>query len=162
MVSNGEAVARTDAEGRYAIPVEPGQSVFVIKPSGFALPVEPSTMLPRFAHVHFPEGTPADLGFRFPGIAPTQALPASLDFALTRIEEKPALNAILFTDPQPKSLAEVDYIRDDVVATVDGIDAAFGGTTGDVMFDDLSYYPRYNGIVGSIGLPWFNCPATTI
>jgi hypothetical protein len=26
------------------------------------------------------------------------------------------------------------------------------------MFDDLSYYPRYNRIVGSIGLPWFNCP----
>jgi hypothetical protein len=99
MVSNGEAVARTDAEGRYAIPVEPGQSVFVIKPSGFALPVEPSTMLPRFAHVHFPEGTPAEFGFRFPGIAPTQALPASLDFALTRVEEKPVFNAILFTDP---------------------------------------------------------------
>ena len=158
MVSNGEAVVRTDAEGRYSIAVEPGQSVFVIKPSGFALPVEPSTMLPRFAHVHFPEGTPADLRFRFPGIAPTQALPASLDFTLTRVEEKPAFNAILFTDPQPESLAEVDYIRDDVVATVDGIDAAFGVTTGDVMFDDLSYYPRYNGIVGSIGLPWFNCP----
>ena len=35
--------------------------------------------------------------------------------------------------------------------------AAFGITHGDIMFDDLSYYPRYNRIVGTIGLPWFNC-----
>jgi hypothetical protein len=158
MVSNGEAIVRTDAEGRYAIAVGPGQSILVIKPSGFALPVEPSTMLPRFAHVHCPEGTPADLRFRFPGIAPTRALPDAIDFTLARVEEKPAFNAILFTDPQPESLVEVDYIRDDVVANVEGIDATFGITTGDVMFDDLSYYSRYNGIVGTIGLPWFNCP----
>jgi hypothetical protein len=157
MVSNGEAVVRTDVNGRYSIAVAPGQSVFVIKPPGFALPVDPATMLPRFAHVHFPEGTPADLRFRFPGVAPTGALPSAIDFALSRVEEKPAFNAIMFTDPQPESLAEVDYIRDDVVATVDSEDAAFGITTGDVMFDDLSYYTRYNGIVGSIGLPWFNC-----
>jgi hypothetical protein len=158
MVSNGDAVVRTDAEGRYSIAVAPGQSVFVIKPTGFALPVEPSTMLPRFAYVHLPEGTPADLRFRFPGLEPTGALPDFIDFTLIRVEERPAFSVILFTDPQPESLAEVDYIRDDVVATVDGIDAAFGVTTGDVMFDDLSYYARYNGIVGSIGLPWFNCP----
>src|SRR5262249_16433580 len=149
MVSNGEAVVRTDAEGRYAITVGPGQSILVIKPPGFALPVEPSTMLPRFAHVHCPEGTPTDLRFRFPAIAPTRALPDAIDFALVRVEEKPAFNAILFTDPQPESLVEVDYIRDDVVANVEGIDATFGITTGDVMFDDLSYYPRYNGIVGT-------------
>jgi len=40
---------------------------------------------------------------------------------------------------------------------VDGTQAAFGITHGDIMFDDLSFYPRYNRIVGTIGLPWFNC-----
>ncbi len=64
---------------------------------------------------------------------------------------------MLFTDPQPESLNEVGYIRDDVVSVVDGSQAAFGITHGDIMFDDLSYYPRYNRIVGTIGLPWFNC-----
>ncbi len=34
--------------------------------------------------------------------------------------------------------------------------AAFGLTTGDIMFDDLSLYPRLNRIIGQIGLPWYN------
>jgi hypothetical protein len=29
-------------------------------------------------------------------------------------------------------------------------------TTGDIMFDDLALYPRYNRIVSQIGLPWYN------
>ena len=44
-----------------------------------------------------------------------------------------------------------------MVVTTAGVDAAFGITHGDVMFDDLSYYDRYNRIVGTIGLPWYNC-----
>ncbi len=35
---------------------------------------------------------------------------------------------------------------------------AFGITCGDLMFDDLAFYPRYNRIVGSIGLPWYSVP----
>ena len=34
--------------------------------------------------------------------------------------------------------------------------AKFGLTAGDVMFDELSLYPRYNAIIGTIGLPWWN------
>ncbi len=63
---------------------------------------------------------------------------------------------MLFTDPQPESLNEVGYIRDDVCL----VGAVGGGVRhhhGDIMFDDLSYYPRYKRIVGTIGLPWFNC-----
>ena len=63
----------------------------------------------------------------------------------------------MFTDPQPESINEVAFIRDDVVSAVDASQAAFGITHGDIMFDDLSYYPRYNHIVGTIGVPWFNC-----
>ena len=145
------------------MPMAPGlcrcataNSVFVIKPSGWALPVDPATNLPRFAYVHAPDGSP-DLGFRFAGLSPTGPLPSSIDFALHRRDEPATFDAVLFTDPQPESLNEVGYIRDDVVSVVDGAQAAFGITHGDIMFDDLSYYPRYNHIVGTIGLPWFNC-----
>ena len=156
MVSNGLDVVKTAADGSWSVPVRDGDSVFVIKPPGWALPVDPATNLPHFAYVHAPNGSP-DLGFRFAGVAPTGELPASIDFALARKPEPARFNAVLFTDPQPESLHEVGYIRDDVVSVVDPSTAAFGITHGDVMFDDLSFYPRYNRIVGTIGLPWFNC-----
>ena len=156
MVSNGLEVVKTGPDGGWSLPVRDGDSVFVIKPAGWALPVDPVTNLPRFAYVHAPNGSP-DLGFRFAGVAPTGPLPASIDFGLHRQEEPARFDAVLFTDPQPESLHEVGYVRDDVVSVVDGSQAAFGITHGDIMFDDLSYYPRYNRIVGTIGLPWFNC-----
>jgi hypothetical protein len=157
MVSNGRDVTRTDAAGAWSLPVVPGQSLFVIKPRGWSLPVDEATQLPRFAYVHLPAGTPPELGFRFPGLAPTGKLPDSIDFALRRADEPDRFNAILFTDPQPESVAEIGYVRDDVVALTEGVDALFGVTTGDIMFDDLSYYDTFNRIIGTIGLPWFNC-----
>ena len=156
MVSNGHDVVKTSDDGTWSLPVRGGDSLFVIKPAGWALPVNAATNLPRFAYVHAPGGSP-DLGFRFAGVAPSGTLPGSIDFGLRRQSEQSRFDAVLFTDPQPESLAEVGYIRDDVVSVVDAQRAAFGITHGDVMFDDLSYYPRYNRIVGTIGLPWFNC-----
>ena len=157
MVSNGRDVVKTDADGRWSLPVAPGEAVFVVKPAGYMTPVDPATQLPRFSYLHVPDGTPAALGFRFAGIPPTGTLPESIDFPLRRQDEAERFNAILFTDPQPESLAEVGYIRDDVVIATAGVDAAFGVTHGDIMFDDLSYYGRYNRIVGSVGMPWYNC-----
>ena len=157
MVSNGCEVVLTDAAGRWSLPVEPGDSLFVVKPTGWSPPIDPATQLPRFAYLHAPEGTPAVASFRFAGLAPTGPLPESIDFALRRHDEASQFSALLFTDPQPESLAEVDFIRDAVVAQTVATPAAFGITHGDVMFDDLSFYDRYNRIVGSIGVPWFNC-----
>jgi len=158
MVSNGGEVVVTDADGRWRLPLVPGESVFVIKPTGWALPADPATNLPRFAYVYAPGGSPADIALRFHGLAPSGPLPPSIDFALRRQPEQPDFDAVLFTDPQPESLAELMFVRDDVVARVSPIGAAFGITTGDLMFDDLSFYDRYNHIIGSIGLPWFNLP----
>jgi len=156
MVSNGHDVVKTNTAGQWSMPVRDGDSLFVIKPAGWAFRLDPSTNLPHFTYVHAPNGTP-DLGFRFPGMAPTGPLPSSIDFGLSRKPERPQFNALLFTDPQPESLAELGYVRDDVISIVDASDAAFGITHGDIMFDDLSFYPRYNRIVGTIGVPWFNC-----
>jgi hypothetical protein len=157
MVSNGRDVVRTDADGRWSLPVRDSDAIFVIKPTGWTTPIDPVTQLPIFSYIHQPQGTPASLGLRYPAIPPTGPLPASIDFGLRRQQEPSRFNVVLFTDPQPESMAELGYVRDDVVAQVTGIDAAFGITTGDVMFDDLSMYERSSRIVGSIGLPWYNC-----
>ena len=155
MVSNGRDVVRTDADGRYALPVADGDAVFVVKPSGFRVPLDADN-LPRFSYVHRPNGTPAEPRMRFRGLAPTGPLPASLDFPLRRAAEPAAFDVLLFTDPQPETTTELGYVRDTAVTRTLGTQAAFGLTTGDIMFDDLALYPRYNRLIGRIGIPWWN------
>jgi hypothetical protein len=156
LVSNGLDVVRTDGRGRYSLPIGDEGAIFVIKPSGYGVPLDPSTKLPRFSYIHRPDGSPASLKLRFRGVDPTGPLPASVDFALIRQAEPPGFEAILFTDPQPESEAELDFVRDDVVNALVGTKAAFGITTGDILFDDLSMYGRHNRIIGQIGVPWWN------
>jgi hypothetical protein len=158
MVSNGEDVVRTDAAGHWSLPIAAGDSVFVIKPTGWTTPVDPVTQLAKFAYLYSPDGTPASLDPRFAGVAPTGPLPASIDFALRRQDEPTKFDALLITDPQPESIAELGYVRDDVVAQLGDIPAAFGIAHGDLMFDDLAHYDRYNRMIGTAGLPWHNCP----
>jgi hypothetical protein len=156
MVSNGRDIAITGADGRYTLPLPEEATIFVIKPAGFMPPVEPLTNLPRFYRHHRPKGSPAELNLTFEGLAPTGPLPASLDFPLRRQDEPNAFDVVMLTDPQPETEAEVDFIREDLTQALSGVDARFGFTAGDIMFDDLSLYPRSNAIIGAIGLPWWN------
>lgn len=156
LVSNGREIVTTDAQGRYSLPIDDEAVVFVIKPSGYGVPVDPVTKLPRFSYVHQPDGSPRSLKLRFAGIDPTGMLPVSVDFPLIRQPESSKFDVILFTDPQPESQAELDFVRDDAVVPLIGSSAAFGITTGDILFDDLAMYSRHNRIVGQIGIPWWN------
>lgn len=156
LVSNGRDVVRTDAFGAYSLPVEPGQTIFVVKPSGFAVPIDPTTRLPEFSYVHDPLGTPAALRFRYGGMPATGPLPASIDFELKRTPEPDKYDVLLLTDPQPQSTAEIAFVRDDVISGLIGTDAAFGITCGDIVFNDLSMYGRINKIIGRVGIPWRN------
>jgi hypothetical protein len=156
LVSNGRDVVKTDRDGRYALPVGEETIVFVIKPTGYAVPVERGVMLPRFYYIHQPKGTPAHLGLRYRGIEPSGPLPSSIDFALTKVDEPTRFDVLLLTDPHAGNPAEIDFVRDDVVNPLIGTKAAFGLTTGDVMSDDLSLYARYNRIIGQLGVPWYN------
>ena len=156
LVSNGKDIAVTDADGRYTLPLPEETVIFVVKPAGFMPPVDPATNLPRFYRLHQPDGSPASLNLTFAGVPPTGPLPPSVDFALRRLDEPTAFEVVLFTDPQPESDVEVDFIREDVFEALAGTKAQFGLTSGDIMFDDLSLYDRYNAIIGTIGLPWWN------
>ena len=156
LVSNGRDVTATDAEGRWRLPAPEPCVLFVIKPAGYMPPVDPVTGLPKFYYLHSPEGSPAALDLTYAGIAPTGLLPSSIDFTLTPQQEPDAFEVVLFTDPQPESEVEVDYIREDVIEALHATKAKFGLTAGDIMFDDLSLYDRYNRIVGTLGLPWWN------
>ncbi|MEM9623242.1 MAG: calcineurin-like phosphoesterase family protein [Pseudomonadota bacterium] len=154
-VSNGEEVTITDDEGDYSISVDEQTVLFITKPRGYATPVN-GHMLPQFYYIHQPAGSPP--GLRYAGIAPTGALPDAINFPLIQRTEPARFEAILFADTQPQTTRELDYIRDDVVAELIGTDAAFGMTMGDILFDDLSMFPRYNALIAQIGVPWYNVP----
>jgi hypothetical protein len=156
MVSNGRDVAVTGADGAWALAVEPGDHVFVIKPRHWTTRLFPSG-LPDFAYLHEPEGTPHGLASAFPGVAPTGPLPASIDFPLQRREEPSEFEALLVSDTQPENVAELTYVRDDIIAAMLGTGARFGINHGDVVGDDLSLYPRYLSLLSSTGIPWHHC-----
>lgn len=154
LVSNQREVVKTGDDGRYSLPVEDGSVIFVIKPGGYAAPLD-ANYLPQFYYIHQPNGSPP---LKYGGVPPTGKLPESLDFPLYRAAESDTFSALVFADPQPRDNGEIDYIRDDVVAELIGVDAVFGITLGDIMYNDLSLYERYNQIVGPIGVPSYNVP----
>jgi hypothetical protein len=155
LVSNGRDVVRTDRDGRWSLPVAEGDSVFVIKPSGWSTPLG-AVGLPSFSYLHQPGGSPAHL--RYGGVARTGALPISLDFPLIRQEESAAFEAILVSDTQPENETELAYLRDDILVGMIGSGAAFAINHGDVVADDLSLYPRYLELLRATGLTWHHCP----
>ena len=154
-VSNGLDVVTTNDEGRYTLPIDEQSIIFITKPRDYAIPVN-AHMLPQFYYIHQPAGSPA--GMRYEGIAPTGPLPEQIDFPLIERQESAQFEAILFADPQPQTQRELDYIRDDVVAELIDTQAAFGMTLGDILYDDLSMFPRYNALIAQIGIPWYNVP----
>ncbi len=151
-VSNGREVARTDRDGRWRLPVSDDTAFFVIKPRGWMTPLN-EHRLPRFYYLHKPAGSPA---LRYGGVAPTGPLPASIDFPLHPRREPDRFRAVFWADPQPRDEREIVYISHDVIDELVGVDASFGVTLGDIMFDRLDLFERLNGAVALIGIPWYN------
>ncbi len=156
-VSNGFDVVETDHDGRYLIGIERGETLFITKPGGWAVPSSPEE-LPRFYYHHVPDGAPIDRRPRYRGLAPSGPLPESIDFPLTRRPEPDRYTSIWFADTQPQTKDEVEFIRDDVVAELIGADAVFGITLGDVAYDNLSLYSRLYRNIAQIGVPWYHVP----
>jgi len=157
MVSNGRDVVVTDAEGRWRLPLAEGESVFVVKPPGWATPTGPGGV-PRFSYLHQPGGTPRDLACRYAGVAPTGPLPNPIELPLRRRPEPRRFDVLLAADTQPENATELAYLRDDIVSAMLGRGAAFGINHGDIVGDDLSLYPRYLEVLGATGIPWHHCP----
>lgn len=151
-VSNGDQVVATDNKGRYRLPVDDDTILFVIKPRDWMTPTD-ELNLPRFYYIHKPNGTPK---LKFPGVAPTGPLPASIDFPLYRRDEPGEFRVLLFGDTQPYSIQEVDYLAHDIVEQLIGIDAAFGLTLGDIVGDDLRLFDPVNRAVAHVGIPFYN------
>ncbi len=151
-VSNQRDIVKTDKDGRYRLPVDDDTILFVIKPKGYATPLDENN-LPKFYYIHKPNGSPKQ---KFPGVPPTGPLPASVDFPLRPQREPNKFRAIFFGDPQPRNEEEVNYVIHDVVEELIGTDASFGVTLGDIAFDNLNTFASQNRGIALIGIPWYN------
>lgn len=152
-VSNGRDIVLTDADGAYELAVTDDTIIFVLKPRGWRTAVDPQLNLPRHYYLHKPSGSPK---LRYPGVAPTGPLPAAVDFPLTRQEEPDRFRVILFGDPQPRNIQEIEFLAHDILEEVIGTDAAFAMTLGDIVFDRLDLFQPLNEYTARIGMPIYN------
>lgn len=153
-VSNGREVVLSGADGRFALELREGDTVFAIKPPGYA--VRPGENgLPEFWQHHFPGGSPE---LRYGGI-PAGGV-ERFDVALQPVEEAGGpLEVLVLADPQVKNTADVDYYARDIIADIAARPpAAFGISLGDIVDDDLSLYPGLNAHTASLGIPWLHVP----
>jgi hypothetical protein len=151
-VSNGREVVQSDNAGAWSLPVKDDTILFVIKPSGWAVPVS-TDQVPRFYYIHKPKGSPK---LSVPGVAPTGPLPASIDFPLVRREEPDRFDVVYFGDPQARGLREVNFVVHDVVEELIGTHPAFGVTLGDIVADDVGLFDELTEAIAQIGVPWYN------
>jgi hypothetical protein len=75
LVSNGRDVVKTDRNGRYTLPLHDEAVIFVIKPTGYAPPIDHGVMLPRFYYIHQPRGPGTSGSAFYRGIEPTAQRP---------------------------------------------------------------------------------------
>lgn len=151
-VSNGRDVVQTDGAGAWSLPAGEDTLFFVVKPTGRRVPLD-SNQLPQFFHRHKPAGSPP---LAAPGVAPTGALPASIDFPLTVSPEPDSFEVVYFADPQARGLREMNFVAQDVINELIGSMPAFGVTLGDLVADDAALFKELSEITGQIGAPWYN------
>lgn len=178
-VSNGREVVRTQADGRYRLPLAAGQTLFVVKPAGWRV-ANGDNGLPRFWFNFQPEAGPA---LKYGGMRVSGPLRWAIDFPLRReAARKPGLDVLVLADPQTKSMVDVDYYQHDIVTPLlgtppkstppksmplkttplkttpltSGARAQLGLSLGDIVADDLSLYPAMNRVTATLGVPWLH------
>ena len=152
-VSNGREVVLTDPTGRYQLPVGLDNILFVVKPTGYKLPVNAQN-LPQFFYRHKPNGSPQ---LKFPGVAPTGPLPKSVDFALTKQDEPDQYQILVFGDPQAYTTEQIAHFDRGVVSELLGKTGnfRFGISLGDLVGDNPALFGAYNTVIRKLDLPWF-------
>ena len=154
MVSNGTDIVVTDKNGVYQLPLRDNAAIFVIKPSGYAFPMDKDNK-PVFYRMNVPSGAS---GTDFAGIAPTEPLTDPVNFALYKNAEPDNLKILVFGDTQVRDNKEISYLQQDIIDELIGTDAAFGITLGDVVYNDLDMFGNLTGSIAGLGIPWVYVP----
>lgn len=153
-VSNGIDFVETDSEGKYSISVTDDTIIFVVKPKNWMTPVN-DVNLPQFYYLNKQNGYPAN--FIYKGVEPTGPLPNNINFPLYEDDGKNEFKMVVFGDPQPYNIEQVDFLADDIIKElIINDDLKFGITMGDIVGDDLDLFSPLNQAISKIGIPWYN------
>ncbi len=161
LVSNQQEVVRTDQQGRFTLTLVPGRAVYVQQPSTHRVPLN-LLNLPQFSYLYEPTGSPP---LKYGGLPATGTPePKDLEFPLLPLPGAPQQQAetntevvaAVFGDPQPQHHLDLDYLRDDALPDLQASGVDFALVLGDLVYDDLSLFPRYNQIMAQIGVPLWN------
>jgi hypothetical protein len=153
-VSDGERIVMTDSNGVYHLPAQPGKTLFVIKPPGYTLPRRPDGLPDFFAN------QPSRLqGLKFGGVKQADAVCRHFALWQEPASSGKAMAVLVFGDPQPKSLIDVDYYRRDIIKPLaGGHDAALGISLGDIVHGDLRLLPEVKKADRLLNTPWLYAP----
>lgn len=150
-VSNGKDVVLTDKSGKYSLPVQDDNIIFVIKPSGYQSPLNEYYQHQNY-YIHKPQGSPE---LKYAGVSPTGALPRSIDFPLIAADETKEFTALVFGDPQAYNMNEINYFNKGIIQDIKGMDGvSFGISLGDLVGDDLVLHEPYLAAISELELPW--------
>lgn len=136
-VSNGKDVVLTGENGEWQIEKRGNEPVFVVKPAGFAVPVNQIQIPQHFAAVNETENQ-------------------TINFPLITQNENAEFSVLFFGDTQARGMKEVNYIFHDVVEELIGSKAAFGVSLGDIVADDPELMDDVAAGIAQIGIPWYN------
>jgi len=136
-ISNGLEVVQTNEKGEWQIQSALKNSVFVIKPAGFAVPVNQQKV-----PLHFSQAENSNSPI--------------INFPLLKQNENEKFMALFFGDTQARGEREMNFIFHDAVEELIGTNAAFGVSLGDIVADDPEMMDDVAAGIAQIGIPWYN------
>lgn len=151
-VSNGNHIVYSDKKGRFNLIPTVGQTLFIIKPAGYTLPLR-ADGFPDF----YSNQVSVNTNLKFGGVKNSDN--ACRSFALWQskadAKQKNSLDVLIFGDPQPKSLKDLGYYQDDIVRPIIGKhQAELGISLGDIVHDDLTLLPEIKRVDKALNTPW--------
>jgi hypothetical protein len=135
-VSDGSAIAVSDADGRYEFAAQDGAMIFVIKPRDWKPPVNPNG-LPQYYR--------------------SSAVEGAMDFPLRRSVEPDHFRVLVLTDPQPVSTKEIGYFKRTIIDALEETkEYNFSVMLGDVVYDRHELYSPLAAALARIRIPMYS------
>ncbi|NLR91899.1 calcineurin-like phosphoesterase C-terminal domain-containing protein [Flammeovirga agarivorans] len=107
-VSNGRDVVVTDEKGFYQLPLQPQQTIFISKPSGYSLRTNDYNTMSDFLH-YYPNPTASSYG---PTIQQNKEVPEYLNFPLAKVDESSPFTIAMIGDIQARYQYQVNFAHE--------------------------------------------------